>query len=399
MSFTSGHPQLCKIHDDLTKELDIFTNGKNTTSVKRIVNTLFDMDLRKLIKVLLTVRHFNKHDSLRKGDHVAKVYFKYFNQLIMSRNNLDDADAHPVGQDLSIFSCAAKSQSALNVKRLNVNNADNRSDGSSALLKFVVNELGFKNKCIEPSINDSSIHSNPITWFRLKLRGGPETLFETFKSMYASPIVHVGVADVHLLYEEGCILEIYYEKGVKKSQILLHFEACEFVEKIIFCSELNLLKKVKARPCDIFSNIIKFNYCNKTKNIDFCLTCQDDLLVFHYVYLMSAMLLTSTSSSPISGISCSKPMFKSMKNAKELEPITDYERKHKESRGAKAISDTAATPETEAIGQRHKVHAAVQDRDRRILSGASTMGGTSVNELVIHSKKAPEIIKILQSMS
>nr|WOZ57600.1 P47 [Menippe mercenaria nudivirus] len=383
MSLISKHPHLTRVFDDLTRELMTFTSHRNPKSVKRLVNTSFDVPLKTLVKFTLTLRKFN--NGMNK--QYSRVILKLINKVFLSRNNLDDADSHPIGQDLSIFSCSNKAQATLNVKRL-TNNGSNVEDGcGSNFIKYLTEELHFKNEFIEPTVNDSSTHSNPITWFRIKItKMKHETFLQTFKKFYVSSMVLCRfVHDIYLLSEEFGIVELYYKKCAKKNHILNELQVNDYVEKIIFCSELELLKRMKCRPCDLYSNMLKFYFCTKTKNIDFILTSQHDLHVFHYVHLICSNLFAPQTPAPITGTSCSKPMGKSVNNSRILEEITPYELKLRESRGDGSLTMTSATLETLAYNARHTLHVATQDRDRRILGNPSTIGGVNGVELVINS--------------
>lgn len=404
MSFSGETPHLAKILDDLTEQLDKFTMKRNTESIKKLVNTSFDLDIETLVKVLLSVKHINDNNLLQQGNRDAKVYLKHINKLILSKNNMQDADSHPVGQDLSIFSCATKSQSALNVKRLKINILDESISSSlSPFLSYILKDLGFKNDFIEPSLNDSSMHSNPITWFRVVMNceRNSMALLKTFKKMYETPLVKTALHDIYIVSEEFNIIELYYTKLSKKAQLLLYFESCPYISKIIFCSELGLLRKMKIRQCDRFSNMLKFHFCYKTKNIDFDLHSMKDLNMFHHIYLMCSVLIKPQPPAPLAAISYSKPMFKSQNNIKMVEPITGYEKKYLEINGNESIGNTSATIETLAENKRHCLHSAVQDRDRRILNGYSTIGGVNLNELIVHSddETVKRRIELLREMS
>ncbi len=408
MTFSGEISDLTMLLNDLTEELDKFTFRRNTQSIKRIVNTSFDVDIMTMVKLLLTIRKINNENLLEKGDRAAKVYLNYINKLILSKNNVEDADSHPVGQDLSIFSCASKSQSALNVKRLKINTdrLQQQKGNVSPFIHHITETLGFKNDFIEPPVNDSSMHSNPIVWFRVVLNCNQEdcdgSLLSVFKKFYrTSVLIQQHLHDIHLVSEEFNIIELYYKKNAKKPQLLFHFQESEFISSIIFCSELGLLKKMKIRPCDVLSNMLKFYFCMKTKNLNFSVTGQKDLQIFHHIFLMCAVLMYPIQPAPLSAISYSKPMFKSLNNAKKVEKMTGYEFKYMEVNGPESIINTSATIETIKDNKRHCLHATVQDRDNRILNGLSTIGGANISELVVESEDSVinERIELLQNLS
>lgn len=410
MSLKGETSNLHKILTDLTYELDVFTGESNTTNICKIVNASLNLEVRQLAKVLLTVRKINKNGLVRKNDKSARVFQKEIYRLLKSKNSIDDADSHPIGQDLSIFSCAAKSQDILNVKRLTENISRNLDESKRTPFLQYILKLGFKNDYIEPSVKDSSLHTNDLTWFRLVLSGGEGTILDAFKSLYEHELVRDHIHDVYILAEEFRVIELYYKKKAKRLQLLVFFNESDLIEDIIFCSELELVKKMKLRPCDIFSNMLKFYYCYKSNNFTFTITSVKDLRIFNLVYVMCGIFIHSSkfttansiiSPAPLSGLSYCKPMIKTQPKTKLVENISDYELTYVKENGEEFLCNTAATPETFINQKRHVLYTVNQDRDKRIIDGYSSVGGVNSSELIIEPtpERTERTIKLLKKLS
>ena len=395
-----------RIFEELYNELDKFTKLSFSEDLSKIVNNLVDMDIRDVVKVVLYTKKINNL-GLKSKD--SKVYLSKLLKLLKSKNNLCGTDSYPIGQDFCIFSCAARSQNVLNVKRL-VEKAKNSKSNDTEFLKYIVNVLNFKNDYIEPCVKDSSPHTHQITWFRLFLRGN--NLLETFKSLHSHKLVSDKLCDVHIVTEEFKIIELYYEKKAKRAQLMTFFNECDLVESIIFCSELDLLKRMNARTCDIFSNLLKFYFCYRTNSFSFSINSQQQIRTFHYVYLVCTIFMYTSpkftnvsskqySSNPLSILSGSKPMLKIQDAANKLEPLTPYEEQYVRERGEESLCDTAATKESFQQNKRHEVIGLVQDRDCRMITSTTAIGASNMNELVIVSndESIKKRIDVLRELS
>lgn len=407
MSLKGETSKLCTVLNDLHYELDKFTNYNNTSNICKIINNLYDTDLKIIVKVLLTIRKINNEKLLEKNNKYAQVYLKEFYKLLGSKNSIDDGDTHPIGQDWSIFSCAAKSQDILNVKRLTDTQIKKKHKNKTCFVKYITECLKFENKRIDPVVKDFSLHTHEYTWFRLMLVGND--LMTTFKLLHKNHIVKEHIHDVHVLAEEFNIIEIYYKRKVKRAQVLMFFNNCPLVKSVIFCSELEFLTKMRIRPCDVFSNILKFYYCYKTNNFNFSVTSVNELHCLHYVYMMYSFFILSPKLSngsnltpnPIAGLSYCKPMTKIQPKSGLVEDISQYEKTYIKENGVKSLSDTAVTLESLKFDKRHVLHNINQDRDQRILHGFSNVGGVNQSELVIEQtkKRKDDTIKLMRKIS
>ncbi|UOT91772.1 P47 [Aratus pisonii nudivirus] len=388
MSLKGDVPNANIILSHLCSELDKFTKYKNTDNVCKIVNCLYDVDIKTIIKVLLQLKQLNEKkveiDLKIKTYYLTNIY-----KLINSKNHLDDADTHPIGQDLSIFSCATKSQNVLNVKRLTKKIKSENVSEATDLVKHIYT-LGFKNENIKPAVKDNSLYTNEISWFRLILNG--DDTLSSFKELYNCNVIKDHMIDVYVVNEDYHIIELYYNKKAKKANLMKFFNNSDLVKEIVFCSDLVTVKKMKIDTCDIFSNMLKFYYCYKTNHFNFTLTSQKDIKIFHYVYLICSIFIQSSKSvnnksfttpAPLSGLSYCKPMTKIQPKSRLVEDISEYERNYLKENGDGSLCDTAATPETLEIGKRHVLYTVNQDRDKRVLHSYGNVGGVNHSELVI----------------
>ncbi|QBB28613.1 P47 [Homarus gammarus nudivirus] len=404
MSLTDRGNKLRRILSDLKVELDKFTKFTNVDNIPKIINCLYDVNQRDLAKVVVTLRKINNDKSLERHKY-AQVYLKDIYKLISSKNHINDSDTHPIGQDLSIYSCAAKSQDVLNVKRLKKREV-NIGGQSKSVAAYIIDTLNYKNESIQPKIKDCSLHTNDIIWFRLLIKGN---LLESFLKIYNDLAIET-IHDVFILSEEHNIIEIYFKKKAKLSQLLEFFNENDNVEDIIFCSELQKMKKMKIRQCDIFSNMLKFYYCYKTKNLTFTITRQSHLKIFNYVFLMCSIFIHSTKFTasnslltplPLSSLSYYKPMITAVHKARIVEDISKYEKTYVAQMGAESLPNTASSQEIFKDGKRHKIYSLKQDRDQRMIYGYSTVGGVNHSEVVMTEadKTLTYRMNLLQNLS
>ena len=163
---------------------------------------------------------------------------------------------------------------------------------------------------------------------------------------------------------------------------------------------------MKIRQCDKFSNMLKFYYCYKTNNFNFTVTSMYELHIFQYCYLMCSIFIHSSkftnvssfiSPNPISGLSYCKPMTKIQPRARAVVELSPYEKRYVEENGLEKLTNTAASIESFKNNMKHVTYTMNQDRDSRIFTGYSTIGGVNQSELIIEQSDEAinEMIKIL----
>lgn len=379
-----------KIINDLVKELNILTRGNNKSTISKLVNTLYDVDIEKIARAVLIIKDCNA-DKLERSQRkaISSMIFR----CIKSKNSLNDADAHPIGQDLSIFSCSEKSQSILNVKRLAVKHEDQKVKSKKrSVMESYIENLKYENNPIIPNIKDSTLYTYHITWFRIVLTTG-HALQELLESSPKDLNEHL--SDIHILSNQFNIVELYYRKKAKINNILQTLENSNHVVDIVFCSDLVKVKNMAIPEEVIFSNMLKFYYCYKTKNNKFDLTSQNDLQIFHYVYIMCSIFMKAPkfgcasaeiSPAPISMLSYNNPIPNIIIKSRMVEDLSDYDRTYIRE-NPQGICNTTATEETLTQETRHVIVAATQDRDLRVMKNYCHMGGVNQLEVVLQESK------------
>ncbi len=407
MSLVSNH-NCVKIFNDLYEELNHFTHGRYTSSIAKFLNASYDTEPRVLIKVILTLRKIRL--GTIKNKKKVSLYYKYIIKLLNSQNILNNGDAQPIGQLLSLTSCANKAQNVLNVKRLKRTNNEEIVNTASPLYQYIKNDLCMNNRKIKPIVRDTSLYENKTCfWIRIWLNGNDAV--SSLKNLLSNEQIKINLYDIGTVSEVYNIVELYYwRKG--KTQMLNIIEVLnnlDIVNKIIFCSDLVRMSKQKFIPkAVIYSNMMKFYYAYKTCNLTFVLTKQEDLEIFNYTSILCGILMygpnfTSTNhtlkSCPLAALSNARPLDSIKINARIVEPVTPYEQLIFKEYPEKKTS-TAATDSTFENGGRHQVYTISQDRAYRMTGNCPNIGGVNTSEISIVS--TPEhnnhVIGVLKSM-
>ncbi|UHB41731.1 P47 [Macrobrachium rosenbergii nudivirus] len=404
--------------EDLFMEMQKFTYNRYDSDLPKFINACYDCDPLLLGKMVLLFRQLNdekKNPEIRKTPTALLAYTKII-KLLNSKNPLDDNDAHPIGQDLSIYSCSGSSQEVLNFKRLkNTDNAKKMVE--TPLLGYIKNKLGFKSEQIMPNIKDHVLFGKKeeYYWYRVILTPNEkdkDDYINPLKELLKTPIIATGLKDIAILSNEYGILEFYYnQKKTKMVDILCAFNANDQISKIVFCSNLIKMRVMNVfSNADLMSNMLKFYYCYKTKNLTFCVLSQRQMEILSKTYIYCAMLLfTPTllkpdgilSAGPLSIVSYNKPMISLQQKIKIVEPMTPYESVYLKEEGLENINKTAVSPESYQLNARHILYSISQDRDLRCLYGYSKTGGITQGELVLTQSKEQQNkrIKYLQKLS
>ncbi|QLI62368.1 p47 [Dikerogammarus haemobaphes nudivirus] len=383
-----------KLQNDIFLELDSLTLKKFTNNVCKFVNLICDMEYKSVIKFLVILRHANK--LLVTHPRRAKIYKKIV-RLICSKNNIDNADSQPIGQDLSIDMYAKIAQDLLNVKRFTDKKTIKQND------TIIVNDVEaylVKNKLhterIVPELNFIIIHTqtNNKCWFRLKVKWIDK--LKNIQSIVKHPKLSIRLEGIAFLTDD--IIEIIYNsfnvKLIDYMEILSN--EFDFVEHIIFFSNLRLFKSKCSCPITKFSNILKFYYCNVTKSSDFIITNVNNIDLFNRLYLNSFLLLNKDnlsvssdnfSPNPIACLAGTGPIRTVRSKAMKVETLTEYDllytQKKTDEDNDVDLRGSALSRESYAIDCRHIIHKVIQDREVRILEGYSTIGGCNPHELIL----------------
>lgn len=378
-----------KLQNDIYKELDILTIGKFSYNVSMFVTLLCDSPAQDLIQILHVLRYVNKLDV--KHPRRNKLY-KRIVLLIASINNLDDADVHPIGQDLSIDMYSNITQDLLNVKRFGgVKNINDSKIVVDAVQQLAI-DYNLEYTRINPEMNHVIIHTqtNKKCWFRLKVNWNNK--LENIKTIITHPRLAFNLHGFYLLNDE--IIELYYNKmNIKINECVEAIDSLPFIVNIVFFSNLRLFKEKCSCNLTKLSNIIKFYYCSVTKHSDFVISDVSNIDLFNRIYLYSVLLLYKDNLSvstgnfgpnPIACLAGNGPSRTIKSKTTSLEPLSAYEKILLDKKDID-IRGTAMSKESLEETKRHVVYKISQDRDLRVMYGQSSMGGCNLHELIMEN--------------
>lgn len=378
-----------KLQNDLFKELNTLTLGKFTFNVSNFVHFICDMKIQFVIQILYVLRHINKldpHDPRRNRTYRNIV------KLICSINNIDDADSHPIGQDLSIAMYAKIAQDLLNVKRFDSSKyAITATTTLDPIEEYIVNVAKLSYERIRPQLNDVIIHTHTKekSWFRLKMNWNNK--LEDIKMLANTAAIGEHLEGIALL-EDNIIELVYSHHNLKLIDYIHVFNAMSIVDEIIFFSNLRLFKAKCECKLTALSNILKFYYCNVSKHANFIVASTEDLELFNKLYLSSVIMLhkdnlsISTdilSPNPIACLAGNGPSRTIRTKAMKIEPLSEYETMILNSTPEADLRGTSMSRESAKDRSRHVIATISQDRDSRIMHNQSAIAGCNMHELVL----------------
>jgi hypothetical protein len=188
-------------------------------------------------------------------------------KIIVTKNQIENDDAHPWGLELSIFLNNTKAQTILNVKQM-------------------PNQTTQTTQQIIPNINCVTLHSksHDKTWFRI--RTTPNASIQNILTTLRDRDMPHNCTQL-----QSNIYEIEYTGNEKHNDIFIYntmksiFEKHTDVDEIIFYSNCKLITKIEASFSTILSNIFKFYYCYKRNTFDTIVTkCDWDLVTMLLIH-------------------------------------------------------------------------------------------------------------------
>lgn len=379
-----------KLQNDLYLELDILTRKNYSYNLSMFVTLLCDTPLDNLLQILHVLRYVNKLDV--KHPRRNRLYKKIV-KLIASINNIDGADIHPIGQDLSINMYAKIAQDLLNVKRFGGIKNINTNEKTIDVIEQMVLDHNLIYERLNPEINHVIIHTqtDKKCWFRLKVKW--ENKVKDVKHLLTHPKLSQNLCGFYQLDDE--VIELYYNKpNIKINDCIEALNTIPFVVNIIFFSNLRLFKEKCSCQLTKLSNIIKFYYCNVTKQYDFIISSEANIDLFNSIYLYSILLLykdnlsVSTgnfSPNPIACLAGNGPSRTIKSKTTMMEPQSEYEKILTANNLDVDVRGTAMSKESIKESNRHVIYKIGQDRDMRIIYGQSSMGGCNLHEVVMNN--------------
>lgn len=399
-----------KILNDVYQELNVITGNAFAKDLKPIVTNLCAYSKRDLAILYLKLKKINTLGS--RNTSKLKTY-KRVKALLSSINTLNDADTHPIGLALSIKLYSAAAQKVLNVKHLDTSkikkNAAVSIDASVNLdvsfEEFVVNILKLKFCRVMPVINYTILYSNPpkqpnCSWIRIRMKNSSRKLIVDFIKNHPE---HLIITSMHSI--SPTIIEVYYNDTFIIDLLnYLNTDALEYVEELIFYSNLKLFKSKCLDHILTFSNILKFLYCYGNTSNDFSIRTNNDLTILNKYFLLTSIFMYKNNmstghgrnmSTPISVTSTANPKGSLTKTTNILHDISDYNKavlqfnKFNEDPNKQIpLNSTAISQYSATLGLQHSIYGFNHDRDYRISGLGSKLGGNSIHELCVPVKQS-----------
>uniref|UniRef100_A0AAU8GCQ5 P47 n=1 Tax=Faxonius propinquus nudivirus TaxID=3139431 RepID=A0AAU8GCQ5_9VIRU len=379
------------------QELEILTKNNFNSDLKILIHNIIDLNKTQLVLLYIKLQKLNK---LPKTHILKNRYLKIIIRLICSKNNIDDADTHPIGQNLSIDLQSKIAQNILSVKRLEENKPkENNKLETDSFEYFVTNKLKLNYKRIVPNINLIILYGDcEINWVRVKFRNS-ETLTVDLEDLIKNAPEKTHIINIFKL--DNRIIEIYHNDNFLV-ELLLYLENLEYIQNIIFYSDLRLFKKKVNCPLLIFSNIFKFFYCNFLSISDFIIINTKSLKKINRIFLYTMLFMDKNNLNisgehfniaPLSCLSGNNPNAAIKKKTNYIEPITDYEstllgnidyNNREEIDKQLDLRNTTMSYESLAYKARHIVYEVTQDRCSRMLNGKMLIGGCNLHEVILN---------------
>lgn len=331
MEFNNSYEYLelkLKIYIELCKLLPSFKQN-----IGLILNVLFE---KKSLQYLT-----NTYNKLLLQDDNTKERFKNkLYELILTKNQIENLDVHPIGLMTSINFYSIEAQNVLNVKHLKILSKNN-------------------NEQIQPVINITMLHhGDSIVWFRLRMIDSENSTFERFSKT-------LGNLKYDSFYKmpKADVYELYYNRPNRNEaeffeQVKTILDDSEYVNEIIFYSDCKFINNSTYDFNTKFSNIFKFLYCYLNKKFDTDVISDQDRLQFIYIEIFAKILSLQ------SNLNTNK--------SKQLTPLNILT-------GEKSISNIAA--------YKNEVFFTEGPRDGLLIGRGTQLGGNSKHELVFDIQK------------
>ena len=344
---------------------------KFKSNLKYIAILLSNLSKKDAICLLLKLKKINELDS---NSVLVNEKRENFLKLILSQNNINNPDTHPIGLDLSIELYATAAQNVLNIKQLDTVQKSTNSGANINTLSSTTNTISnhfvssnmnedkyykenfeefakhilkLPSNKIMPNINGTILHAttDDKSWVRVRLT---EQAYKSTNKCYGKSDSNMVMNRIiEQIYKDHppllklCgvaqfseyIYEFYYtDKHVV--QCLLFYQNQKHVENIIFYSNLRKLKEKSNSKLLTLSSILKFYYCYNYTHLDFSLSTAYDLKNLQRMYLYAILFMykdnmnTSTGdklNTPMSCLSGNSPSYNIQCKSRNLEPLTEYE--------------------------------------------------------------------------
>lgn len=276
-------------------------------------------------------------------------------RLICSVSTHGNLDSHSL-MEACISIQAAKAQNILNVKRLK-DTTTTVGDGR-----------------IIPKLEASRLYKNEeVVWARVVLCADCDPLV-VVEATSATRWVSITDQVIELQWP--------YKKRLTEPLVLLLSHT--FVSRIIFFSDLALIKSVCPDDYVVWSNLLSFYYCYMHDSVDICVESTHDWERLLSMVVLTRLFLTKSNlrlfggnDTPITCMSGYNPYHSLRKVSLQREPSSTT---HEHS------FDEHHTPFNEGLA--HPVYELVSNRDLQAVTGKSSIGGLNSTEMILHHIKS-----------
>lgn len=371
---------------EIANQLIILMGDNFHNYIKTMVSIMYDYKIDELHNIH---KRLNILNQLPKDHQKVLKYRTIYKRMILSINNIDDADAHPLGLQLSISLYAESAQETLNVKHLATSKSSVDSVIKSENEQFV-NSLGFEYSKKIPSIDVTLLYSNALNWIRVRLVNDSLDLVKK--------LVEYRPYSLQLTAMYRCtdtIWEFYFTDKQVLDCIEYFLGAAE-VSEIIFYSNCKLFKAKCGNDILLFmSNTIKFLYCYLNSMQDLSIRNLYDVNKLLNCYMLSILftykdnMKTNHSeklTTPLTALSGTNPKMNVQSKLNQMEPLTVHDKKQL-NQSSTDLRATSMSNQSIKFNMRHVIHELANDRDHRLSGRGSIIGGRSIHELVIDSIK------------
>lgn len=214
----------------------------------------FEVNVSRVVNViLLSVDKDTVDEFIRKVD---KSFVGQLKKIIVTQNQICNAETHPIGVLISNHFNAGTAQKILNVKHLST--------------------LTSKNTTQSASINTTTLHrkTRNLTWFRLRVICHKTLQLELHQFPHTYNIINTNIAEVVYETTKAKTPSINYENKTFL-QYCTVFNASSAVEEIIFFSNCMDLATLSIDKNLVYSNIFKFYFCMLNNKLDTTFMSED----------------------------------------------------------------------------------------------------------------------------
>lgn len=230
---------LLKLKVEMVHQIQKFQPNFSVHHLVDVIFFTFPIDELKMIVGKLSTMDRNKNIAFTND----------LKKILVTKNQLQNLDAHPIGLETSISFYSTNAQSILSVKHITKKNEKHQEQ-------------------IFPNLNITLLHTGrDWSWFRIRTSMFPKILVELKKTKFL--FTHISLNNE--------IFEIYFPKDNGELRIYQTMKLIfdDLVDEIIFYSNCKLVIENENIFIIGYSNAFKFYYCYLQKTHDTVVTSSD----------------------------------------------------------------------------------------------------------------------------